>query len=59
MPKPKVSLMNNRNKQDHVRALMCGVEKPKSEAGGRNFKPANSDYRSNFVFEEEAKEMVE
>ena len=28
--KPKVSLLNNRNKQDHIRALLCGVDKPKN-----------------------------
>ena len=28
--KPKVSLLNNRNKADHIRSLLCGVEKPKN-----------------------------
>ena len=59
LPKPKVSLMNNRNKADHVRTLLQGVEKPKSEAQAKRSKPNNSDYRANFVFEEEAKEMVD
>ena len=60
MPKPKVSLMANRNKTDHVRQLICGVEKPKSEAKPtRNFGATKSAYGQNYVFEEEAKEMVD
>ena len=29
VPKPKISLLNNRNKQDHIRTLLAGVDKPK------------------------------
>ena len=60
VPKPKVSLMANRNKTDHIRQLICGVEKPKSEARAqRNFGATKSAYGQNYVFEEEAKEMVD
>ena len=60
-PKPKISLMNNKNKKDHIRQLMCGIEKPKSQLTQDEPKPpssAVSAYRQNYVFEEEAKEMV-
>ena len=38
--KPKVSLMNNRNKADHIRTLKCGVDKPKSN-GAAAAKPSS------------------
>ena len=51
--------MANRNKTDHVRQLMCGVEKPKSEARAlRNFGATKSAYGENYIHEEEAKEMI-
>ena len=58
--KPKMSLVNNRNKHDHVQALLCGVAKPKAtdEAVAKKPTSAASNYRSTYVFEEEAKEMV-
>ena len=62
MPKkPKVSLMNNRNKTDHVRLLICGVEKPKPAATEQAQKPqsSQSDYRQTYAWGEEAKEMVD
>ena len=57
-PKPKVSLMSNKNKHDHVRTLLCGVDKKPTEGQP---KPASSTsaYRQNYIFEEEAKEMVD
>ena len=60
-PKPKVSLMNNRNKHDHIRTLLQGVEKPKTANDTAVKKPstATSAYRQTYVFEEEAKEMVD
>ena len=60
--KPKMSLLNNRNKMDHVRLLMCGVEKTakpaETESAVRPKVAASSAYRQTYVFEEEAKEMV-
>ena len=67
-PKPKVNIMNNRNKKDHVRTLMQGVDNSKAASGGGEAadqaaakKPTSSAsaYRSTYVFDEEAKAMVD
>ena len=50
--------MNNRNKHDHIRALLAGVDKPKGENAPKKPASSTSAYRSTFVYEEEAKEMV-
>ena len=56
--KARISLIANRNKTDHVRALMCGVNKPANSEATAKPQSATSQYRSTYVFEEEAKEMV-
>ena len=56
--KAKMSLINNRNKHDHIQQLLCGVNKPAAGAEVKKPSTATSAYRMNFVHEEEAKEMV-
>ena len=57
--KPKISLINNRNKHDHIQQLLCGVNKPAAaDAAPKKPTTATSQYRMNYVFEEEAKEMI-
>ena len=51
--------MANRNKHDHIRALMCGVDKPRTANDPPKPKTSTSAYRQTYVFEEEAKEMVD
>ena len=56
--KAKISLINNRNKHDHIQQLLCGVNKPADGEAPKKPSTATSAYRQNYIFEEEAKEMV-
>ena len=50
--------MSNKNRHDHVRSLLCGVDKKPTE-GQPKPSTSTSAYRQNYIFEEEAKEMVD
>ena len=56
-----MTLLNNRNKKDHVRTLIQGVEKKKEQIAVDQQKPSSSAsaYRASYVFDEEAKAMVD
>ena len=50
--------MSNKNRHDHIRQLLCGVDKKQTE-GQPKPQSSVSAYRQNYVFEEEAKEIVD